>query len=49
MAQEITQLLSEAIAAPSPLSILDLQGLGKAQWEGIDAGAHVAKERSSWD
>lgn len=49
VAQEITQLLSEAIAAPPPLSILDLQGLGKGRWKGVDAGAHVAKERSSWD
>lgn len=49
VAQEITQLLSDAIAAPPPLSILDLQGLGKKQWKGVDAGAHVAKERSSWD
>lgn len=49
VAQEVTQLLSEAIAAPPALSILDLQGLGKEQWEGVDAGAHVANERSSWD
>ena len=49
VAQEVTRLLSEAIAAPPPLSILDLRGLGRKQWKGVDAGAHVEKERSSWD
>lgn len=49
VAQEVTQLLSEAIAAPPSLSILDLRGLGTVQWEGIEAGAHMARERSSWE
>jgi len=32
-----------------PLSILELQGLGKGDWRGIDASAHVERERASWD
>lgn len=49
VAQEVTHLLSEALEARKPLSILDLRGLGKEQWQGIAAAAHVARERASWD
>ena len=49
VAQEVTVLLSSALEAPQPLSILDLKGLGKEHWRGIDAAKHVAKERNSWD
>ena len=49
VAQEVTQLLSEALETPKLLSILDLRGLGKEHWTGIDAAAHVERERSSWD
>jgi len=30
-------------------SILDLDGLGKETWEGVDPDQYVAKERESWD
>ena len=49
VAQEVTHLLSEALENPKPLSILDLKGLGREHWKGIDAGKHVERERSSWD
>ena len=49
VAQEVTQILSEALEVPKPLSILELQGLGKELWKGIDAAKHVAAERDSWD
>jgi plasmid stability protein len=49
VAQEVTQLLSRVLEAPDPLSILELQGLGKEHWRGIDAAKHVERERSSWD
>jgi plasmid stability protein len=49
VAQEVTQLLSEALEAPKRLSILELQGLGKEHWKSIDAAAHVQRERASWD
>jgi plasmid stability protein len=49
VAQEVTQLLSEALEAPKSFSILELRGLGKEQWAAIDAAAHVARERASWD
>ncbi len=49
MAQEALILLEEALEGPKSLSILELQGLGKEYWEGVDAAAHVEKERRSWD
>lgn len=49
IAQEVTHLLSNALEAPEPLSILDLKGLGKAHWKGIETSKHVEGERSSWD
>jgi len=49
VAQEVTQLLSEALETAEPLSILELKGLGKEHWREIDAAKHVAQERSSWD
>ena len=49
VAQEVTCLLSAALDAPPPLSIMELQGLGKELWQGMDAAAHVESERTSWD
>jgi hypothetical protein len=30
-------------------SLLELQGLGKAVWQGVDADGYLRRERSSWD
>ena len=49
VAQEVTHLLTEALESAKPLSILELQGLGKEHWRNIDAAKHVARERASWD
>lgn len=49
MAQEITHILAQAVETQKPLSILELRGLGKQHWKGIDAATHVRAERDSWD
>ncbi|HVG45447.1 MAG TPA: hypothetical protein VM890_11970 [Longimicrobium sp.] len=49
VSQEVTHILSEVLTRDKPLSILDLQGLGKELWSEIDAAQHVADERDSWD
>lgn len=49
MAQEVIHLLSDALESHEPPSILDLKGLGKEHWKGIDLAAHVERERASWD
>jgi hypothetical protein len=37
------------VQAHATHSILELQGLGKELWKGIDAAKYVAAERESWD
>jgi plasmid stability protein len=58
VAQEVIQILTQATeeAAPAcashadrPLSILDLKGLGREVWQGVDPAEHVERERRSWD
>ncbi len=49
VAQEVTHLLTEALGAAEPLSILALRGLGKEAWARVDAAKHVAEERRSWE
>ena len=49
VAQEVTHILDQVLGDAEPLSILDLQGLGKSAWSGIDAAAHVDAERRGWD
>jgi plasmid stability protein len=49
LAQEVIHLLELAVDPPVPRSILELRGLGKDCWEGIDPAAYVRAERDSWD
>jgi plasmid stability protein len=48
VAQEVTFLLTQALEPPATLSILELRGLGKDLWRGVDGGSHVARERTTW-
>ena len=49
IAQEVIQLLTEAMEPSRFLSILELRGLGRSAWSSVDAARHVARERESWD
>jgi plasmid stability protein len=49
VAQEVLHLLSSALEPPKRLSILELKGLGKELWKGIDPVEHIERERASWD
>jgi hypothetical protein len=49
VAQEVIQLLTQATDEPGSLSILELRGLGKEHWKGVDPVKHVETERRSWD
>jgi hypothetical protein len=49
VAQEVTMILTEVLDASKPLSILELRGLGKDEWQGIDAAEHVRRERDAWN
>ena len=48
VSQEVTEILSQAVEAQAAESILELKGLGKHLWKGIDPSSHVATERESW-
>ena len=45
---EVIHLIEQALTQDSRHSILELRGLGKEAWKGIDAGRHVAAERETW-
>lgn len=49
LSQEVVHLLAQAVESVEPTSLLDLRGLGKEVWKGVDAGSFVAEERDSWD
>ena len=49
VAQEVVYLLERAVEEAPPLSLLQLRGLGKDTWRGVDAASYVAEERGSWD
>jgi plasmid stability protein len=49
LAQEVIHLLTQAVEGADTQSILELRGLGKELWKGVDATAHVDIERRSWD
>jgi plasmid stability protein len=49
VAQEVTQILTQTLAEPEALSILELRGLGRDVWGEADAPRHVAEERRAWD
>ena len=49
VAQEVIHLLAQALEGTKEQSILELRGLGKELWQGVDAASHVDTERRSWD
>jgi hypothetical protein len=46
---ELAAFLRHRIPTPPHRSILELQGLGKKLWQGVDAQAYVDQERNAWN
>lgn len=46
---ELAALLQRQITHQKRRSILELEGLGKEIWQGIDAQEYVDRERASWN
>jgi len=46
---ELADYLRKHTEPEAPTSILELQGLGKEIWQGIDAQEYVDHERASWN
>lgn len=49
IAQEVTHIVERALEEEAPLSLIELEGLGRELWAGGDAAEHVERERSAWD
>ncbi len=50
LAQEVIHLLTKVVEPPQEkLNWMDLRGLGKEIWEGIDPAEYIDEERRSWD
>jgi len=47
--EELTALVRRQVTTSTRRSILELQGLGKEIWQGIDAQEYVDRERASWN
>ena len=45
---ELVSRLSREFDRRPPRSLLELQGLGKSIWEGMDVDEYLRRERSSW-
>lgn len=48
LAQEVIHLLEQAVEPPVGHSIMELRGLGKECWEGVDPVTYIKAERDSW-
>jgi hypothetical protein len=47
--EELASIVNHRKIADSKPSILDLEGLGKDIWQGIDAQEYIDQERQSWN
>ena len=47
--EELAALVRRQVTTRARRSILELQGLGKETWQGIDAQEYVDRERASWN
>lgn len=46
VAQEVTHLLQSLLETPTSRSILELRGLGRELWQGLDIGEYLERERA---
>ncbi|MCC7355671.1 MAG: hypothetical protein IT330_18170 [Anaerolineae bacterium] len=47
--EELAAIVRRQITPQPRRSLLELQGLGKEVWQGIDAQEYVNQERASWN
>jgi hypothetical protein len=47
--EELSAHTSKGASTETQHSVLELRGLGKEIWQGMDAQAYVNSERSSWN
>jgi len=47
--EDLASLARRRAMAQTQRSILELQGLGKEVWQGVDAQEYIEQERASWN
>ncbi len=47
--EDIASMLRQQFTTQPKHSIMELEGLGKEIWEGIDVEKYIEEERNSWD
>lgn len=47
--EDLIVAIRQRAKAQSQRSILELKGLGKEVWQGVDAQAYIDQERDSWN
>jgi len=47
--KQVIHLLAQALEGEKTHSIMELCGLGKEIWEGIDPAEYIREERDSWE
>lgn len=48
LAHELTSVMARSGGQVKRHSVLELRGLGKEIWQGVDAADYVRQERASW-
>ncbi len=49
LVEELATIIRRRIMSHDRRSILELQGLGKEIWQGVDTEAYIDQERASWN
>ena len=47
--EELAMLIRRQVTVRTRRSILELQGLGKEIWQGVDAQEYIDQERAAWN
>jgi len=47
--EDLAQLIRSQVMSHPKHSIMELQGLGKELWEGVDVEKYIDDERNSWE
>ncbi len=47
--EELTAIVNHRTTPKQSRSIMELEGLGKEIWQGVDAQEYVDRERDSWN
>jgi hypothetical protein len=47
--EELAGMVRRRVAGKPKRSIMDLEGLGKEIWQGLDAQAYIDQERDAWN